>query len=173
MSKKLKMNFNKLLFFILVWLLCAFTTIHKYYISVTQIDYKEEKQSLQITSKIFIDDFEKLLQTRYDKTITLASKEESAQTDVYIEKYLNEKIKIKINGKDVNLSFIGKEYDIDLVKCYLEVENVKKIESFEISNKVLFDFIEEQQNIVKTKINSIQKSVILIAQQDSALLKFN
>lgn len=163
----------KRLLILLIVPLFAFVAIHKYYISVTQIDYLQNKQSVQITTRIFIDDLEKLLRERYDETITLASVNEPNTTDLYIERYLNEKIKIKINNKEASLSFIGKEYDVDLVKCYLEIEGVKKIESFEISNEVLFDLYSDQQNIIKTKINSQQKSVILIPQNRSVLLKFN
>lgn len=163
---------KRLLILVIVPLL-SFVAIHKYYISVTQIDYLQNKQSVQITTRIFIDDLEKLLRERYDETITLASVNEPNTTDLYIERYLNEKIKIKINNKEANLSFIGKEYDVDIVKCYLEIEGVKKIESFEISNEVLFDLFSDQQNIIKTKINSQQKSVILFRQNPSALLKFN
>lgn len=163
----------KRLLILLVIPLFAFTTIHKYYISVTQIDYLQSKQSVQITTRIFIDDLEKLLRERYDETITLAGKNEPSTVDLYIERYLNEKIEIKINNKEASLSFIGKEYDVDLVKCYLEIEGIKKIESFEISNEVLFDLYSDQQNIIKTKINSQQKSVILIPQNRTALLKYN
>ena len=153
--------------------LLAFTAVHKYYVSVTQIDFLPEKQAVQITSRIFIDDFEKLLRTRYDEKITLATKNESLTTDSYIEKYLNEKLKLKINNKDVTLTFLGKEYDTDVIKCYLEIENIKTIKTIEISNKVLFDIFSDQQNIIKTKINSQQKSFILIPQNSSNLLTFN
>ncbi|MFG6686361.1 DUF6702 family protein [Mariniflexile sp. HNIBRBA6329] len=163
----------KCLLILLVIPLFAFTAIHKYYISVTQIDYLQNKQSVQITTRIFIDDLEKLLRERYDESITLAGNDELPAADLYIERYLNEKIKIKINNKETAFSFIGKEYDVDLVKCYLEIEGVKKIESFEISNEVLFDLFSDQQNIIKTKINSKQKSIILIPQNRSVLLKFN
>ena len=153
--------------------LFAFTGIHKYYISVTQIDYVQEKESVQITSRIFIDDFERLLRERYDESITLAEKDEPTTVDLYIERYLNEKIKIKINNEDANFVFLGKEYDADIIRCYVEIEDVKNIKTFEITNQVLFDIFEEQQNIVKTKINSKQKSFILIPQKANAVLKFN
>ncbi|GAA4290182.1 DUF6702 family protein [Aestuariibaculum suncheonense] len=167
------MKFLKLSLLVLAFSLSAFTADHKYYISVTQIDYVEDKQSVQIISRIFIDDFEKLLRERYDENITLAGQEESASVDVYMDKYLKEKLMIKINGKPENLKFIGKAYDVDIVKCYLEIEKVKHIESIEISNEVLFDVFSEQQNIVKTNINSKQKSVILFPQKSNVLLKFN
>ena len=159
--------------FLILFPLLAFTGIHKYYISVTQIEFIEDKQSVQITSRIFIDDFENLLRERYDKNITLAGKDELKIVDLYIERYLKEKLKIKINNEVSQLVFIGKEYDADIVRCYLEIEGVKKIETFEVRNRVLFDLFEDQQNIVKTKINAKQKSFILFPQKDSAVLKFN
>ncbi len=151
----------------------AFTGIHKYYISVTQIEYVQDKQSVQIITRVFIDDFENVLRARYDESITLDEKEETTSTNLYIEKYLDTKIKVKINEQEVSLVFIGKEYDLDVMKCYLEIENIENIKSFEISNKVLFDMFEDQQNIIKTKINSRQKSFILISQNDKAVLNFN
>lgn len=167
------MKFTKLFSLLLIIPFFAFTGMHKYYISVTQIDYIEDKQSVQITTRIFIDDFENLLRERYDKTITLEVKNEAINIDTYVSEYLSEKIKIKINGNPVNFKFIGKAYDLDIVRCYMEIEGVSNIESFEIINRVLFDLFDEQQNIVKTKINSKQKSFILIPQKDKAVLNFN
>lgn len=151
----------------------AFTSVHKYYVSVTQVNYIKEKSSVQITSRIFIDDFENLIRNRYDESITLADKNEPKIADTYIERYLKDKIKIKINNKDAKLNFIGKEYDTDIMRCYLEIEGVKEITSIKITNQLLFDLYSEQQNIVKTKINSKQKSFLLILQKDHALLNFN
>ncbi|HMQ43148.1 MAG: peptidase E [Confluentibacter sp.] len=167
------MNTFKHLFLLFLLPLWAFTLAHKYYVSVTQIDFMPEKQSVQITSRIFIDDLENLLRERYDKKITLAIKNEMPTTDRVIERYLKEKIKIKINGNSVNLNYIGKEYDTDIVKCYLEIEGIKTIETIEISNQVLFDMFDDQQNIIKTNINKRQKSFNLISQNSSNLLTFN
>ena len=167
------MNIGKFLFLFTLLPLFAFTAMHKYYISVTQVNYVQEKQSLQITSRIFIDDFENLLRERYDDTIILAEKDEAEIIDYYIGKYLIEAITIKINDQKVSPNFIGKEYDGDIMRCYLEVEGVTSIQSFEISNKVLFDLFEEQQNIIKTKINSKQKSIIHTSQSHNTVLNFN
>ena len=153
--------------------LLGFTSLHKYYISVTQIDYIKDKQSVQITSRIFIDDFENLLREKYDEGIELAITSEAKTADLYIERYLKEKIKIKINNENTNITFIGKEYDGDIMRCYLEIENVKNIEFIKISNSVLFDLFNDQQNIIKTKINSKQKSFILTVKNTDAVLNFD
>ncbi|WP_406682999.1 peptidase E [Seonamhaeicola sp. MEBiC1930] len=163
----------KIFIIFLIMPLFAFIGVHKYYISVTQIEFVQEKQSVQIITRIFVDDFENLLKERYDKSIILDEKNQTLDTDKYIEKYLKSKIKIKINGKEKLLMFIGKEYDLDVLKCYLEIENIENINSFEIANNVLFDLFDDQQNIVKTKINSKQKSFILVSQNEKAMLSFN
>lgn len=163
----------KFLIIIFIIPLFAFAVMHKYYISVTQIDYIKEKESLQMISRLFIDDFENVLRLNYDESIVLAEKDEPILIDTYIDRYLQDKIKLRINNKEVAFNFIGKEYEGDIMRCYLEVENIKYIESFSITNSVLFDLKKDQQNIIKAKINSKNKSVILTSDNPNALLKFN
>jgi hypothetical protein len=133
----------------------------------------QEQESVQIISRIFIDDLEKALQTNYDEFLVLSYKDEAPIISTYIERYLQDHIKLKINNEAVTFNFIGKEYEGDIARCYLEVENVKYIETLEITNSILFDLFNAQQNIVKTKINSKNKSVILNSKNPNALLKFN
>lgn len=148
------------------------TSLHKFYVSVTEIEYVKEKKSIQIISRIFVDDLEKAFRLRYDDQLTLSTKNESKEINVYLERYLKEKIDIKVNGKPVHFKVIGKEYENDIVFCYLEIIDIQNIKSFEISNKLLFDTFDEQQNIVKVKINGENKSFILIPQNDKGLLNF-
>ncbi|WP_417290271.1 DUF6702 family protein [Corallibacter sp.] len=150
----------------------AFTSAHKYYVSITQIEYVKEQKSVQLISRIFIDDFERLLRERYDETITLSKNNEAKNAQYYIEKYLKEKIQIHINGAEVALEFIGKEYENDIMYCYLEITQVSAIKTFEIKNHVLYDLFDDQQNIIRTKINGKNKSFVLIKENDKGLLNF-
>lgn len=150
----------------------AFTTAHKYYVSITKIEYVKEKQSIQIISKIFINDLEMLLRKRYDPSITLNEKSDENKIDTYIEKYLLEKLKISINKKAETLLFIGKKYEDDVVHCYLEIENISEVKSFEVQNKVLYDAFEDQKNIVRTYINNQHKTFVLIPENEKGVLNF-
>jgi len=149
------------------------TSAHKFYVSVTKIEYKENEKSLQMIARVFIDDFETLLRERYDENITLDEKNESKQIDVYSGKYFSEKFKVKLNNEEVTYTFLGKEYEDDIIYFYLEIDNVDKINSLEITNKIMFDLFEEQQNIIRTKIYSKNKSFILTSSNDKGMLKFN
>ncbi|MBT8303839.1 MAG: peptidase E [Bacteroidia bacterium] len=163
----------KNLIILLVIPMFAFTSIHKFYVSVTQVDFIKEKGEVQITSRIFIDDLERLIRERYDESITLTGENESGLAEVYIEKYLKEKIGFVINGVPVKLNYLGKEYEDDIAICYLEIYGIEAIRSIEISNSVLFDIFEEQQNVIRTKINSKKKSFILVQGNDKGLLNFD
>ena len=162
----------KLISVIAIFFLCSFNTLHKYYVSITQIEFVKEQQSVQIISRIFIDDFESVLRKRYDKNITLDRGDDETQIDNYIKKYLLTKIEISINNQEVIPNFIGKKYDDGIMHCYLEIENIKSISTFQIKNKVLFDMFEDQKNVIRTNINNKNKTVVLTAQNDKGLLNF-
>ncbi len=166
------MKFNKTILIVLIAVSLSFTQLHKYYFSVTDVEYVEEKQSLQIITRMFIDDFEKVLQQRYDEDILLNETQNSDKYDNYINKYLTQKIVITINDKEVNLTYLGKKYEDDLIICYLEIENIKSVEHFKIANTVLFEMFEDQQNMIKTKINSINKNLLLIKENPKGAINY-
>jgi len=145
---------------------------HEYYVSVTEVEYVKEQQSLQIITQIFINDLETLIRKRYDESITLDVEDESRLVDDYIERYLTDKFKVKVNGGGVSFNFLGKEYKDDIVYCYLEIENVSKVNSIEITNQVLFDILPSQQNIVRLKLLNRNKSFLLVPENDTCLLNF-
>ena len=145
---------------------------HKYYVSVTQIEYVKEKNSLQIIARIDVDDLELTLQERFDKSINLTSTDEKPSVDDYIKKYLKQKFEIKINTKEINFKFIGKDYENDQVVCYLEIKNITSINTIEISNTVLFDLFPKQKNIVKSKINSKINNLIFTKEDINQYLNF-
>lgn len=167
------MKINKLLVFLIILPLMSFTIAHKYYVSVTEVEYVKEQESMQIVTRIFIDDFEKMLRERYDESITLDIGKDETQIDAYIQKYLSSKLQITIDNTLQQFEFLGKEYEDDILFCYLEITDVSAINNFEIVNQVLFDVFDDQQNLVKTKINSKRKSFMLIPQNDKGVLNFN
>lgn len=168
----MKMKFFKTIILICSLSFLAFSGMHDYYISITEIEYDENEKSLQIASRIFLNDFESALRNKYNKTFTFGGENESANLNQNIEDYLHEKIAIKINGNKTDFVFLKKDYDNDIIKCYLEINNVESIQTIEISNKVMLDFIVEQQNIIKTRIYTKQKNFILTSQNSKSFLSF-
>jgi hypothetical protein len=145
---------------------------HKFYVSVTNVEYSESESAIQIISRIFIDDMEEVLQARYDFKAGLATEGESPMSDSYLKKYFNSKFKVFLNAKNMNVTFLGRRYDNDLVVCYLEVTEVSasELKSVEIENTLLTDIFEEQRNLVHFKIMGVKKSVVLTTDNTKGLL---
>ena len=152
--------------------LFAFVTAHKFYLSVTNVNYSEEDRALQVTSRIFIDDFEKVLFERYGIEAKLATPNESKVADEYVEKYLRTKLVVEINGENAPYTYIGKRYDNDVVICYIEVPDVDlaQTKSIEIENELLTDLFDEQQNIVHFSIGDLKKSFVLVKSDTKGML---
>lgn len=161
-------------FLILLLPLFAFVTMHKYYVSVTSIKYSDKEHTLQITSRVFIDDFDELLKQRYGIKSDLATKNENKLAANYIKKYVKQKFHIYVNGKEVEVTYLGKEYDTDNMVLYLEVQNIynKDLKTVEVESTVLTDIYEEQKNIVHFKFFKNKKSVVLTRSNNKGMLKF-
>lgn len=162
----------RILFLLFAIPLLSFSLWHKYYVSVTDIEYVQDKEAVQIISRYFIDDFEKALRERYDSSITLAVDNEKENVDGYIEKYLNQKFRIELNDQSIPYNFLGKEYQDDMIFCYLEIEHVQEIRSIDVTNQVLIDMFPDQHNIIKLKVNSKNKSFLLNKENPKGVLKF-
>ena len=167
------MKLIKIPVLLLLILMLTSSTAHKFYVSITMIEFVEEKESLQIISKIFTDDIEDVLQERYDKNLHLDSDKETKKAEIFLKEYLRKKIHFNVNGKPVSYTYIGREYDIDITKVYLEITGISKVESLEVSNEVLMEMFGEQQNIVHFKNGDSRRSLVLEKEYPKGMLNFN
>ncbi|SKB66590.1 hypothetical protein SAMN05660776_2384 [Salegentibacter holothuriorum] len=145
---------------------------HEFYLSVTEIEYNNEKQSLQIITRVFIDDFEDVLNERYGSDLQLSEEAEEGEVAENISKYLKQKLRLQVNGEELQLNYLGKEYDADQLILYIEVENLAPFNKIEVSNEILTDLFDDQKNVVHVKVNGKTKSLLLMRKQETEKLTF-
>ena len=165
------MRFKKLLLIVLLVPLFAFTA-HKYYLSLTQIEYNAKNKSVEVIINVFIDDIETALNKIHNKKFRLDTKIELADSDTYFSEYLKENVKFKLNNKKYDFNYLGKEYDGDVVFFYLEIKDVALLKEIDINNTILIEHFPTQQNLVKSKVNKKHKSVLLTKKEQSGILKY-
>jgi hypothetical protein len=166
---------RRFIVFLGIWtslMLSSFSGAHKFYVSVTNVGYSEEEASLQIISRIFIDDLENALKTRYGVDALLATPSESEEAETHIKRYFNAKFSVSVNGVPVEYTFLGKRYDNDLIICYIEVAGTGKeeLKSVGIQNEILTDIFEEQKNLVHFDILGNKKSFVLVRENNKGML---
>ncbi|MDT0686131.1 DUF6702 family protein [Autumnicola psychrophila] len=145
---------------------------HEFFLSVTEIEYKKDSGALQIISRVFIDDFQKVLNQRYGKEISLSHEKETGDVRNSIDKYLSQKLNLMINDEKLKLNYLGKEYDGDQLILYVEVENVPDFKQIEVQNAVLTDLYDDQKNVVHVKMDDQIKSLLLDKDRDKGVINF-
>lgn len=130
--------------------------LHPIHISKTTINYDTKSQSLQITSHVYIDDFETILGKRGYKNLNIGFEKESANADEAIVKYLTEKIVIKSGNSELKPEYIGKELSEEkiAVYCYFEITVKNKIGQLSILNTILHDLYDDQKNFTTYTVDN-------------------
>ena len=139
-------------------MLLLFSAFHPYYISVTDIKYKEKEKSLQISCKLFTNDLENALKKIYKKPIDVLHPKDKAETEKLLFDYISKHLQIKVNGKLQNLVFIGYEKEEEAVWTYLEVKNVALPKTMHIENSLLYEYLPQQLNMVHTEMRDKKQS---------------
>jgi hypothetical protein len=136
--------------------------IHPIHISVTEINYNEKSKSLQITSRIFVDELELGVRAqRKEPELDLLEPGNGVTTEQLIKNYLTAHFKIKIDGKPAKLNFLGHEKEDLSIVSYIEIENVKKLKTIEIFNDIITEIHDDQSNLVHVTYKAPVKSVRL------------
>ena len=146
-------------------------SIHKFYVSLYQVDYAREKKMLQITSRIFIDDLNNAIDKKYGKKIQLGSENETDADLLLFKKYFNEKFTIKVNGQLKPVQFLSKEMEGDVLICYFKIKDIYKIESLEIYNAVITEGNSEQQNIMHFSILGVKNTLLFTESSPKGVIK--
>lgn len=157
---------------VLILSFASMAMAHKFYVAIFQVNHAPEKKMLQITSRIFIDDLDGALEKHYKKKFHLGEKEQTAGEETLMRQYFSEKFTIKINGQPKPMVFLSDETQDDVLICYFRVTDIAKITSLEISNKLLFDYVTEQQNIIQTNVNGKKESLLLTSGNPSGTLTY-
>ncbi|MBL7733803.1 MAG: hypothetical protein JNM88_21710 [Chitinophagaceae bacterium] len=134
---------------------------HPFHVSVVEVNHNATEKSLEISCKIFTDDFEKVLGRNYKTKVDLINPPNKAAMDSLVKKYLFSHLTIKANGKPVSFSYVGFENDNEAAYGYLEVVNVPSISRLDISTNIMYDMFDDQMNILHITVGGTRKSTRL------------
>lgn len=144
--------------FLHLYVLLHFAALHPFHISVCEINYNQEGASLEITHKLFWDDFQAQLIAIYGQNLSAL---ERSEDQAEIVNYFNENFEVWIDQEQIEPSFLGFEVENEAVWCYLEITGVKQFNSVRIRNTVLTGLYGDQENIIHFTHGSKIKSLKL------------
>ncbi|MEP6700020.1 MAG: DUF6702 family protein [Bacteroidota bacterium] len=145
---------------------------HPFHVSVVEIEHNITDKSLEISCKIFTDDFEKVLAETYKTKVDLINPPNKVTMDSLVKKYILSHLSVKVNGKPCLLKYVGFENESEAAYGYFEIENISSVTKIELTNTILFDRFDDQMNIMHVKVNGNRKSTKLNYPDKEAAFSF-
>lgn len=133
---------------------------HPLYISVTEVNHNAADRNLEISCKIFIDDFESTLKKAYNTQVDLFKTGDKSNTDQLVANYIKKHLLIRLDDKLVMIEYVGHEIEKESgsVWSYFQVSNTPAPKKIEFSNTLLYDSYDKEINIMHVSVGGIRKS---------------
>ncbi len=155
-------------------LLLLLFAVHPIHVSVTEVEHNATNRSLEVISRIFIDDLELSIRSRTGKeSLDLLNPGNGLTTDNLVKDYLADHLRITVDGKVARLNYIAHEIDDAAMVCYLEIEGVRKLKNVEVTNSVIQETHADQSNLVHVTYQGAVKSLRLTREKPKGSLEFD
>lgn len=141
------------------WLMTGLVAVlHPFFVSVIEINHNSKEKSVEVSMRIFTDDFEGALKKFSNTKIDLANPANKEAIDKNIVSYVKQKMYVQINGKPALLEYVGYEIKKESVWVYFEIDNITTVKKVEVNCNLLYEYQEKQMNIFHVNANGKEKS---------------
>lgn len=132
--------------------------LHPFHVSVIEINHNAADKDLEISCKIFTDDFEKLLAKNYKTKVDLANPTNKSAMDSLVKKYIFSHLLIKADNKPTTFQYVGFESENDAINCYIEADGISSVKKVDVSTTLMYDMFDDQTIIIHTSVGGNRKS---------------
>jgi hypothetical protein len=172
MSEPFHVNPFTMKIIFVIFLISSAFTLHKFYVSMCEINYASEERQLHITLKIFTDDLESAL-TSFAGKIIKNNKENKDLFNEILSSYLKQNLSIRVDSVMRDIRFIGEEPDYDVTWCYLEVDSVSHFHTLTFTCGLLTEIFADQVTIVNVTQGTQKKGLLLFKGKETGTLSFS
>lgn len=132
----------------LVLILCA-SWFHPIHVSVTNIDLDPVSGRVDLSVKIFADDFQDLILQKYSVQLNITQQEPPGAKIESVNRYIDEAIRLEINGRETEgLKFVRTKLNEEAIWLYYEYENAARIRKVRVMNKLMLEKFDDQTNLL-------------------------
>jgi len=161
------------------WLLASFVIVvlsasglHPIYVSVIEIEHNAKERTLEVSCKIFTDDFEKTLRMAYKTPVDLVKPANREAMNKLVNDYVQKHLNIKVDGKTAAFKFIGFEEIEEGIYSYFQADNISDVKRLTVTDNILYEYKKEQISLLHVTVNNNRKSTKLNNPDDIAIFEF-
>ena len=134
---------------------------HPVFVSVTEIEHNAAQKTLEISCKLYTDDFEKTLRMHTKEKVDLLNPQDKKQMDALVNNYIQQHLLLQADGKKLTLQYVGYEQQEEGIVSFFQATNIASLKKLDITNNLLYEFKAEQMGIIHVTFNSNRKSTKL------------
>ena len=148
------------------------TSHHPFHVSTTEINHNASDKTLEISCKLFTDDFESALVKQYHTKADLSAVNMKTAMDTLVKKYINGHLMLNADGKTLVMKYLGFEKESEAVYAYLQVDNVSSLKKIEVTDSILYELYDDQIGIIHFIVGGNRKSTKLDYPDTKAIFDF-
>ncbi len=145
---------------------------HPFYVSVTEFNFNSKEKLIEISSKVFLDDFEKTLKKQQNGAVELTHPTNPKQAQELVSNYFKKHLLVKIDGKPVSLEFVGYEPEGAALWVYFQVSNTSSVKSIGVTNTILYELYPTQISIMHALVGDTKKSTRITNPEANSSFEF-
>ena len=150
----------------------AGAVLHPLFISVTEIEHNKKEKTVEISCKIFTDDFEKTLRMNNKQKVDLLNPALKSQMEKLVNNYIQQHLIVQIDSRQVAMKFLGYEQQEEGITSYFQIDNIASIKKIQVFNNLLYEFNVQQMGIIHAIVNGNRKSSKLNNPEANALFEW-
>jgi hypothetical protein len=138
-----------------------YRALHPIHISTAEIEHNATDKTLEITCKIFWDDFESILSKNNKTKVDLTNEKSLADNNKWVFDYVKNHLQIQADGKTAVLNYVGFEKEDVVIYVYLEIKDIASVKKLSVTNSIMHDMFDDQVEIIHAIVNGNRKSTKL------------
>ncbi len=139
-----------------VWLLCS-SWLHPIHVSVSNVDLDPVGGKVELSVKIFADDFQDLILHKYGVQLNIVEQEGPGDKISAVNEYIEEALQLVFNGKETaDLQFVEAALNEEAIWLFYSYEHPGKIRKVDIVNRIMLEKFSDQTNLMIITFNEKQ-----------------
>ena len=144
---------------------------HAYHSTLTELRYNSAKKQLELSVKVFTDDFERALSQGQPKTVSLS--EPGPRPLVLASSYFQRTLQIStLAGARLPLQVLGMQAENDGYWFYCKAPLPGPVAGIRLRQAVLIDAFADEMNIVNMEANGKKQSALFRAGHEEEVVKW-
>lgn len=146
---------------------------HPVHVSLLSIDYMPDQKKFKVFLRIYFDDFllDSGIKSADQKNLDFSGG--TLFTREILAKYVNEKIKISVNKRQITAELGDMALSENELRMNLFFNSSGKINSIAVKNLIMTSLYSDQANMIIVKVNDFEEGVKLTSEEPEKTFEIN